>query len=177
MIRMGIDASTKCTGYCIFKDNKLLSYDKIKIEDSTMDWRDRVIWMTKHLSKIAQEEKVEEICVEVPIKTSRNVKTLELLFSLHGALIGMAEALHIHMIPVEVSQWRKQLHLLTGIPKGEDNRAILKQRSIELANELYDLNLVWKSPSSKFNDDDISDSILICHTIIHKDDRGFGQST
>lgn len=175
MIRMGIDASTRCTGYCIFKNDKLLSYDKIEIKDGTIDWRDRVVWMMEHLSIIAQQEKVEEVCVEVPIKTIKNVNTLEQLFSLHGALMGMAATLHIDITPVEVNQWRKDLNLLTGISKDEDKRAVLKKRSIDLANSLYGLELVYKSAGSKFNDDDISDAILICHTIIHKNSRGFGK--
>ena len=49
----------------------------------------------------------------------------------------------------------------------KDKRIILKERSVNLANNLYDLNLVWKSKASKDNDDDISDAILIAHTVIH----------
>jgi hypothetical protein len=37
-----------------------------------------------------------------------------------------------------------------------------------LANELYNLDLIWKSKASKDNDDDVSDAILIAHTVIHK---------
>ena len=37
-----------------------------------------------------------------------------------------------------------------------------------LANELYNLDLTWKSKASKDNDDDVSDAILIAHTVIHK---------
>lgn len=174
MKRMGIDASTKCTGYCIFEDKKLIKYNKIEIIDSNTDWRDRVVYMMKELSSVIIKEEINQVCIEVPIKTIQNVNTLEQLFSLHGAILGMCVTLGVEVIPVEVNKWRKDLHLLSNIPKDENKRAILKERSIKLANELYGLDLVWKSPNSKKNDDDISDSILICHSVIHENDRGFG---
>lgn len=172
MITMGIDASTKCTGYCIFDNKKLIKYDKIS-PDKTLEWRDRVVWMMKHLSDIARDNSVEQICVEVPVKTIQNVNTLEQLFSLHGAILGFASSLGIPVIPVEVATWRKEVGISLGISKGMNKRDILKQRSIEKVNELYGLELVWKSPSSKYNDDDISDSILIAHSVLNKSNKRF----
>lgn len=172
MKRMGIDASTHCTGYCIFDDKKLIDYGKIQA-DNALDWRERVIYMMRKLTPIVVENKIEEICLEVPIKTIKNVNTLEQLFSLHGALLGMAGTLDVHVVPVEVNKWRQRLGLLSNIPKDQNHRNVLKERSVNLANQLYNLELVYKSPSSKYNDDDISDSILICHAVIHEHDRGF----
>ena len=127
------------------------------------------VYMMNQIAILIKEYKVEELCVELPVKTIANVNTLEQLFSLHGAILGVASALHIKFTPVNVNTWRKELGLLTDIPKDtKDKRSILKERSINLANELYDLNLVWKSKASKDNDDDISDAILIAHTVIHK---------
>ena len=62
---------------------------------------------------------------------------------------------------------------MSNIPKDQNHRNVLKERSVNLANLLYNLELVYKSPNSKYNDDDISDSILICHAVIHEHDRGF----
>ena len=169
MIRMGIDASTVCTGYCIFEDKDLKTYGKISL-NADIQWRDRIIDMVKQLKELIQLHNVEQICVEVPIKTIKNVITLERLFTLQGAIIGVTATMGVEVVPVEVSQWRKQLHLMKGI-KAQDKkeeRKILKQRSIELANQLYNLDLVYKSPDSKFNDDDISDAILICHSVINR---------
>lgn len=171
MRRMGIDASTKCTGYCIFEDKKLITYGKLSPTNSKdMTWRERVIWMMKHVSDIIQNHHIQQICLEVPIKTLQNVVTLEQLFTLQGAILGISIANNAQVVTVEVNQWRKELGISKGIVKDnkKNSRAILKQRSIELANELYDLDLVWKSTSSKFNDDDISDAILICHSVIHR---------
>ena len=54
---------------------------------------------------------------------------------------------------------------MIDIRKIEENPAKVKEL---LANKLYDLDLIWKSKTSKDNDDDISDAILIAHTVIHK---------
>lgn len=168
MIRMGLDASTTCSGWCIFDDEKLIGYGKIAPNDNSLTWRERIVWMMRQVALIIKKYKVEELMAETPVKTIKNVNTLEQLFSLHGAILGVASTLHIKFTPVDVNQWRKNLGLLKDIPKDtKDKRAILKERSINMANEIYDIDLVWKSPSSKFNDDDISDAILIAHTVIH----------
>lgn len=171
MVTMGIDASTRCTGFSIFQNNALIKWGKIDlINDKEMTWRERVVFMMGHIADIAREYKVEQICVEVPVKTIKNVNTLEQLFSLHGAIIGVASTLDIKVIPVEVSTWRKDVGILSGITKDDSKhkREILKKRSIETANELYGLDLDWRSVNSKYNDDDISDSILIVHSVLHK---------
>ena len=161
MIRMGLDGSTKCSGWCIFDDEELLYYGKINA-DKNLEWRERVVYMMKEVASLIHKYHVEELCVELPVKTITNVNTLEQLFSLHGAILGVASVLHIKFTPVNVNTWRKELGLLKDIPKGtKDKRSILKERSVNLANNLYNLDLVWKSKASKNNDDDISDAILI----------------
>lgn len=168
MRTLGIDASTKCTGYAIFEDGELIKYGKVS-SDANDNWRERVVFMMKEVAHIAKDFCVDQIVAEVPVKTLANVNTLEQLFSLHGALLGISAVLHIKFIPMDVNAWRKNIGILKDIPKStKDKRAILKERSIKMANELYGLDLVWKSAGSKFNDDDISDAILIAHTYINQ---------
>ena len=168
MIIMGLDGSTKSSGWCIFENDKLICYDKIVITDTDLSWRERIVIMMHEVAKIVKTYNVEEICVEVPVKSLANINTLEQLFSLHGAILGVASALHIKFTPIEVSTWRSFTGIAEGIPqKTKDKRSIYKERSIKLVNDLYDLNLKWVSKASKKNDDDISDAILIAHTVIH----------
>lgn len=167
---MGLDGSTKSSGWCIFDDDKLIHYDKIVITDKDLKWRERIVIMMQKVATIAQRYNVEEICVEIPVKSLANVNTLEQLFSLHGAILGMASALHIKFTPIDVATWRSYTGISEGIPRKEKNkRFILKERSVKLANELYNLDLKWILKTSKLNDDDISDAILIAHTVIHKE--------
>lgn len=169
MIRMGIDASTKCTGWCIFEDKQLIEYGKIVSDYDLDNWRERVVYMMREVAKLCKQFGVQELIAEVPIKTIANVNTLEQLFSLHGAMLGVSAVLHINFIPVEVNQWRRELGILKDISKDNKNkRAILKERSVKLANDIYGLDLVWKSATSKYNDDDISDAILLSHAVINR---------
>ena len=168
MVIMGLDGSTKSSGWCIFNNNELVLYRKIPIANKDLSWRERVVVMMREVANIIKEYNVEMLCVEIPVKSLANVNTLEQLFSLHGAILGVASTLDVKFVPIDVSTWRS----FTGISKGisakeKDKRSILKERSINLVNELYDLDLQWVSKSSKFNDDDISDAILIAHTVIH----------
>lgn len=159
---LGVDASTRCTGWCVLDNGKLIEYGKIIPEDRDAEWRERVLYMMRKVGKIAQTYNIDTIACETPVKTIKNVNTLEQLFTLGGTLMGIAAMLHINYCPVEVATWRKHFKLLDGIPaKEKDKRAILKQRSIELANETYNLELQYVSPSSSRNDDDIADSINI----------------
>lgn len=169
MIRMGLDGSTKSSGWCIFDDEKLVTYGKIVVEDKEIDWRSRVVYMMRKVAKLIQYYDVEELCVELPVQSLKNVNTLEQLFSLHGAILGVASALHIKFTPVHVNTWRTFMGILDDVPKDtKDKRSLYKERSVKLTNQLYDLDLTWKSASSTKNDDDISDAILIAHTVIHK---------
>lgn len=166
-IIMGIDASTKCTGYSIFKDKELIAYGKIPIIDTDNNWRHNILYMVNELNKLMNKYNVDTIAVETPVKTIKNVETLQMLFTLNGAILSLANFRNISFIPVEVNGWRKSLGLLKDIPRDvKDKRSILKERSIKMANELYGLDLVWKSRTSKFNDDDISDAILIAYSVI-----------
>ena len=80
MIRMGLDGSTKCSGWCVFDDKDLLCYGKITA-DKDLEWRERVVYMMKEVASLIREHHVQELCVELPVKTIANVNTLEQLFN------------------------------------------------------------------------------------------------
>ena len=54
-------------------------------------------------------------------------------------------------------------------------RAMLKKHSIEMANVLFKLDLIWKSNNSSKNEDDISDAILIGHSTFIAEKEGIGR--
>ena len=61
---------------------------------------------------------------------------------------------------IPVSTWRKNIGIFSG-DRADQKRDKLKENSIKLANQMFNLNLIFVSPGSSKNDDDISDSILI----------------
>lgn len=154
---LSIDGSTTATGYALFEDGKLIDYGVIKSEKS--DWRLRIFDMSDTLSKYIEKHKpIDRIYMEdVPLKQG-TTKTTLMLGVLQGTMMGMAVTHGSFIEFISVGTWRKKVGLFDGNGiKRED----MKFKSIEKANELFGLNLKWVSKSSKKNEDDISDSILI----------------
>lgn len=166
MIYISLDPSTNSTGYAIFEDKDLIDYGTWQ-PSKDFEWRTKINWISLQLhnliNTLRKDNKEIILIAECPIKTIKNVNTLEMLFSLHGSIMAVAKLNNILFIPVEVNQWRKKLGILLNIPKEENNRKVLKDRSVSMANDIYKLDL-------KKADDDISDAILIGTTIISEVD-------
>lgn len=103
----------------------------------------------------------KEIYMEdVPRMDKGGVQTAIVLGCVHGAVSILALLHHLPINFIQVGEWRHKIGFSTG-NKEDMKRDNLKRMSIEKANKLFNLSLNYISPSSKFNDDDISDAILI----------------
>ena len=162
MIICGIDASTSCTGWSIFKDDKLITYGAIKPHGE--DWRGRVMDLTMALSEIFKIHRPNIIYMEdVPMK--KGSLTIEKLGAVQGVVLALCAAYKIKPCFLLPSKWRSDLNLFDGTRAGLQ-RDVLKKKAIEMVNEEFGLNLTWVAPSSKKNDDDIAESILIAYSQI-----------
>ena len=167
---MGLDCSTKSSGWSVFEDGELIDFGLITSVHS--DWRERLFHQGMELGKILDAYHPEKIYMEdVPLYHAGGSKTLMMLGAVQGLIYGVAASKNIQIKFIQPSEWRSPLGLFDGTRKGT-LRAEMKRKSIEKANELFDLNLVYKSPSSKFNEDDIADAILVCYSQIKQ--RVFG---
>lgn len=175
-VYMGIDASSTCTGVSIFKDGNLEYYTAIKPKGD--NWRDRLFHEQPELSRIMEEYKPCKIYMEdVPNNPSGGLKTAMVLGGVQGFIYGVAAN---HNIPIEFvfpTTWRSAIGLFDGTKEGK-KREVLKQKAIEMANEKFGLELLWVSPSSKKNEDDIAEAILICAAMtgIIVKERKFGKN-
>lgn len=161
---LGLDMSSNKSGYALFDDKKLITYGLWEPKDK-MEWRDRVIYMGEQLDDFLKHNEVNQVyCEDVPLMM-KNPQTLKMLSALQGVLMGICVANNVKVTFISVSTWRSALGLFDKTQKGKE-RDEMKQKSIEMANKTFGLNLVYKSPSSKFNCDDISDSILIAYSQI-----------
>lgn len=161
---MGIDASSSCTGVSVFIDSKLVHYQAIKPEGK--DWRDRLFHEGPALSQIIQTYKPEKIYMEdVPLKASGGLKTLVILGGVQGFIYGVAASNGVPIEFVSPTSWRSMAGLFDGTKEGK-KREVLKQKAIEMANDNFNLELKWVSPSSKYNEDDIAEAILICASML-----------
>lgn len=161
---MGIDASTTCTGVSIFKNKKLIYYEAMRPEGK--DWRDRLFHEGPALSQIIQKYKPDKIYMEdVPLKASGGLKTLVILGGVQGFIYGVAASNKVPIEFVSPTSWRSMVGLFDGTKEGK-KREVLKQKAVEMANNYFGLNLKWISPSSKKNEDDIAEAILICAAML-----------
>lgn len=154
--------SSNCIGWSIFDDDNLVAYGKLKPDKSCNGYDEKISNLIPQLHDIMKQYMPEKCYAEdVPIMNKGGTKTAIILGAVHGALLGICLS---HNVPIEfirVGQWRSAI----GILHKEKSRDRLKELSIQKANELFNLNLAYVSPSSSKNDDDVSDSVLIyCST-------------
>lgn len=170
-ILLSLDASTTSTGWAVFNKYGLAAYGVVQPEGE--DWRDRLVHQSPKIKEIIEKYHPTKIVMEdVPLK-SGNSKVLVILGAVQGFIYGIAASYSIPVCFVQPSEWRSPLNLYDGTREGT-KRKELKKKSIEKANELFGLNLVWVSPSSKKNMDDISDAILLGYSQIRP--RRFGKT-
>lgn len=165
---LSIDGSTVATGWAIFdKDTKqLIDYGVVKApiikaetkEESANNRRFRILEMLKGVNEVIEKYKPNEARMEeVPptFGSGQNSTTVLALGTVQGAMLGLCTFAHnIPISFVSVSTWHSDFGILKS--KGD-----LKEQSISMVNNKYNINLIYKSPSSKFNQDNEADAICI----------------
>ena len=155
---ISIDASTTCSGYGIFENDKLIDYGAITAPES-LDWRERISYQCGQLMSLFKKYRPEILYAEdVPAKDGK--LTIEKLGAVQGMLITLCTAYKIKPYFLLPSKWRSNLNLFDGTKAGLQ-RDVLKKKAIEMANEEFCLNLTWVAPKSKKNQDDVAEGILI----------------
>lgn len=185
---LSLDMASKRTGYAYFEDDyKLLDYGLFELDSDEKDWRKRITFMAQCISDYCDNRKVDKIVAEdVPPIANQNSQTVKILSALQGMLISLGVA---HNIPIEfvsVTTWKNKLGV--QIDKSSEGRAMTKKVkvnkpksynkfhgwvkgygkkiSVDYANYTFGLDLVYVSPSSKKNQDDIADAINIGYSVI-----------
>ena len=103
---------------------------------------------------------------DVPLK-ARNPKVLVQLGAVQGFFYGLVASFGIPIVFLNPSEWRSPMGLFDGTREGT-KRDELKKKSIEKANKLFGLDLLWVSPKSTRNQDDVADAILVAYSQIKK---------
>lgn len=164
IISLGLDMSSKKSGYALFNDDKLITYGLWE-PAKELDWRERIIYMGEKLNDFLVENKVDQIyCEDVPLML-KNPQTLKILCALQGVLMGICVANNVKVKFVSVSTWRSQLGLFDKTQKGKE-RDEMKRKSIEMANSIFGLDLIYKSASSSKNQEDQADAVLVAYSQI-----------
>lgn len=154
---LSLDGSTVATGASIFDMNtkELINYTAFKkSREEELDMRKRVIYMIDRISDYIKLYKPKQIVMEQVIPAVNNASTVLALGILQGGVLGLSHGLDIPIDFIDVPYWHKELGIMKS--KGE-----IKEQSINWVNQKYKLNLIYKSPKSKYNQDNEADSICI----------------
>ena len=150
MIICGIDASTSCTGWSIFKDDKLITYGAIKPHGE--DWRGRVMDLTMALSEIFKIHRPNIIYIEETY-TARNPQTTKVLTRLQGIVYAWCMNNECEFNTIRPSEWRKWLNFTQN---KNVKREQLKKQSLQYVLDNYGLEVT----------DDESDAICIADAVV-----------
>lgn len=166
---LSLDCSTTCIGWAVFNNDKLIEYGRIEPTEKNLDWQDRVHNLLPQLENLILKYKPTKIYQEdVPFGGSGGALILTQLSYLKGAFSVMQRK-YCDIEYIGVGSWRKNI----GINSGKDQRRNAKKiKSIEKANELFNLNLPLEFTSTgnykENGSDDIADSILLYCSLCDK---------
>lgn len=190
---LGLDVSSKKSGYALFQNQNLIEYGLWELsKEEESDWRKRIIYMAKCVADYCDLHYIDVVYIEDVPPIIQNSQTIKVLSALQGMLLAVFSLRDIEVEFIPVKTWKskiginlvsskennlckkrikehfgknatKPLNTVKGWTKGWE-----KKMSVDYVNNLFGLDLVYKSPSSKFNQDDIADSINIAWSQIGK---------
>ena len=162
---LGLDCSTKSTGWCVMTpDGELVRYGCIK-PNSDDDAIDRIKTVINEVDKLIKEFKPYLIIEEDVPPALQNSMTVKTLSTLKGGMLTLAYINGISIRYILPNVWQSALKILKS--KGST-----KKQSIDFINRIYNTAFKFVSESSKKNEDDITDSICLVHYYINKVKKG-----
>lgn len=159
---LGLDCSTKSTGWCRFDGNRLIDYGCIKANDS--DCIERIRYMIDEISKLIKKNKPDVIIQEDVPPSIQNSMTVKQLSTLKGGVLALS---CIHEVPISYvlpNVWQSALKILR-------TKGSTKQQSVNYVNEFYGTNFVYAGEKSTKSQDDITDSICLVHYFLRGKDK------
>lgn len=155
---LAVDASTKSSGWSIYKHNKLIDYGCVK--SSSTDLFKRINIMVNEIRHILQQNLDIQYLILEQVQPDKgpSIKTHKALMFLQGA-INMLIYNQFKGVTVQYlypSEWRK----VCGISQGRGiTREVLKKNDIKWANSTFNIEC---------ENDDIADAIGLGYAYINK---------
>ena len=128
---IGLDLSTKCSGYSVFSDTTLLSHGVIDLSKNK-DMEERSKQMMLEVGKIIKREAPDYVLVE-NTWNKNNVETTKALSYIIGAVLYQCYLNNITAEKILPSTWRARV----GLHQGKKKRSELKQEAIEMVKQKY----------------------------------------
>lgn len=180
---LGLDLSTRKSGYSLFKNEKAVEFGVWSlVDDKEMTWRERIVWMAKQFDAYCNEHNIDLVyCEDVPPIVDKNTQTVKTLSALQGCIIAICTLRDITIKFVPVTTWKniigidlthsKEYKAFVKLHKDEELNLFKKyvkhyEKALSVENANLHImhtqkSLQWVSFESKFNQDDIADSINV----------------
>ena len=153
---LAIDASTKSSGWAVYKENNLSDYGCIT--SSSADLFKRIHIMVDSIQEIVKNNNISKVILEEvrPENGLSNIKTHKALMFLQGAIAMMLHDNYPKIIIEYLypSEWRKSCKIKTG--RGVV-RETVKQRDVRFVEETFGIKV----------NDDIADAIGLGYAYLH----------
>lgn len=152
-ILLAIDASTKSTGYAIFKDKELIGHGVITA--SSPNLFKRLKRMSSVLEELVKKYNPDKVYLEevLPDDVRHNQTVYKALVYLQGYIRGMLDNYKLDAELIVASSWRKKCGIKTG---AGIRREPLKLKDIAFVKSKYNISV----------GDDEADAICIGHAMI-----------
>lgn len=158
MFFVSFDASTKSTGYAVYKDSEMIECGLIR--SSLKNSYERIEEIYNGCKKIFEKYPTTYVFIEdVPLASTVNKSVAEKLLLLQGTIYSLCIEYDCGFIQMEPQKWRK----LAGVKAEKNRRDLQKKAAIELVNNIYNTNYKWidKIYDEKTGDSDVCEAILI----------------
>ena len=151
---LGLDPSTKATGYSVFKNAELIDHGVITASSSNVFHR--IDKMITELEKILKKYPVNDCIVEdvIPEDVRHNNNVFKPLIYLQGFICHLLDRYNIKPSFYVASEWRKKCGIKTG---AGIKRESLKPKDITFVKKIYGINV----------GDDEADGICIAYAYTH----------
>lgn len=148
MIILGLDLSSKSSGYSVFDNNKLIDYGCITSASSNL--YKRIDVMVQGIKEVLNKYSINHVYIEdvLPDDVKHNQTVYKALTYLQGYILHLLDDYHLSYTFFTASQWRAKCGIHTG--RGI-KRESLKSKDIEFVKNQYNIDV----------NDDIADAICI----------------
>ena len=148
MIILGLDLSTKASGYSVFEDDKLIDYGCINAGSANLF--NRIDKMVVEIEKLFGKYEFNHVYIEsvYPEDVHNNQNVFDALKYLQGFILHLLNKYNLPHTFYAASEWRAKCGIQTG--RGI-KRDILKERDIQFVRDQFGLDV----------NDDIADAICI----------------
>ena len=129
---LGLDASTRATGYGLIQDGELVNHGVIDLHNSKMPVEERIREMSVRLHDLINELSPNVIYVE-EMWSKLNVQVTKSLSYIIGSVIGFGTISNIDVNLILPASWRSYI----GLELGKKKREELKTEAVQFVKNKY----------------------------------------